>query len=149
MTENQYIPDIFKKATLGTEAQTESLEKKADKVIHDLTDTFLLSAKENISRLKELLILLQPKNNSTNDIKEELYQTAHDLKGQGSVFGYPLITALGADICTVLQKNKVLTNNTLHLLEQDIADMSRVLTFPPHTQNETLLHIQKRLDNNS
>ncbi len=149
MTENQYIPDIFKKATLGTEIQTENLEKKADQVIHDLTGTFLLSAKENISRLKELLVLLQPKNNSTNDIKEEFYQTAHNLKGQGAVFGYPLITALGADICTVLQKNKVLTHEALQILEQDIADMALVLTFPPHTQNKTLLHIQKRLDKNS
>ena len=147
MTENQYIPDVFKKETLGTDIQTENLEKKADQVIRDLTGTFLLSAKENIARLKELISVLQTQSQPAI-AKKELYQTAHDLKGQGSVFGYALITALGSDICKILQKNKLLSNEELDLLEQDIADMALVLTFPPHTQNETLRHIQKRLDNN-
>ena len=148
MTENQYIPDVFKKATLGTDIQTENLEKKADQVIRDLTGTFLLSAKENIARLKELLSVLQTQSQPTV-AKKELYQTAHDLKGQGSVFGYNLITALSSNICKILQKNNVLSNKELDIVEQDIADMALVLTFPPHTQNETLRHIQKRLDNKS
>ena len=148
MTENQYIPDIFKKATLGTEVQTENLEKRADQVIHDLTNTFLVGAKENISRLKELISVLQTQSQPAV-AKKELYQTAHDLKGQGSVFGYNLITALGSDICKILQKNNILSNEELDIVEQDIADMALVLTFPPHTQNETLRHIQKRLDNKS
>ena len=49
------------------------------------------------------------------------------MKGQGSVFGYPLLTELGAYACELLRHKKEITDEDLSVLEQVIKDTELVL----------------------
>jgi chemotaxis protein histidine kinase CheA len=45
---------------------------------------------------------------------EELFRVAHDLKGQGASFGYPLVTRLGDSLCQ-LTRDRTLEYESRHL----------------------------------
>lgn len=147
MTENNSLNPIFKEGVLETEEQTLALEKKAQEVIASLQETFLNGAKESLTRA--LQILNSVRNESAQQkntlMQELLYPIAHDLKGQGNVFGYPLLTELGSLLCTRIKKTSDWTNDALNACEYDILDMQSVLSFKPDTYNQKLDQIKMRL----
>lgn len=141
------IPAIFNNDTLP-EAEIKALEKQAQKVVSSLNETFLAGAKESAERLLSLLETARAKEPAEQAafMKGFLFPVAHDLKGQGATFGYPLLSDLGAHLCARINKQRLWRREDLNACMQDILDMRTVLNFPPNTQNEKLKQIQTRLE---
>lgn len=147
MTENTSLNPIFAEDSFETEEQTRALEQKAQTVIASLQETFLNGAAESLTRALQILNSARHEDNPQKNtlMQELLYPIAHDLKGQGSTFGYPLLTELGALLCTRIKKTSAWTNDALNACEHDILDMQSVLSFKPDAQNQKLTQIQNRL----
>lgn len=77
---------------------------KAEDVIANLADDYLDWVKEDLVRLEKAYEQLK---SGEGDIKENLdsvFQVAHDMKGQGGSFGYDLMTAIGDQLCRLVEK---------------------------------------------
>ena len=127
MTVNDELPDIFK--SVSTEGSSFELEQKAMDIIADMSKKYVQWATNDVVRLKQLFEQIQNLTSSEQDalIRGDFYRIAHDIKGQGATFDYPLLTELGAHICSLIKTTDVFDERYLAVFEQDIADMMQVL----------------------
>lgn len=147
MTQNKEIPAIFQTVQRQTMNDVDALSKGAEDVIARLRDDYIRSTKNNIDSLERLLndIPIMDAINQRRVLKDEFFRMAHDIKGQGSTFGYPLLTELGSDICERIRNCSEWTDDDFSVFKQDIADMKYVLSFPPDSKNNNLKNIAERL----
>ncbi len=99
-------PNVLKKK-VGTDGMgaidLEAIEK-AEEAIASLADSYLDSVVEDLRKIDEAFEKLQA---ATGDRKEELmgvFQEALNLKGLGGSFGYDLMTAIGNELCRLIEK---------------------------------------------
>ncbi len=147
MTQNKEIPAIFQSVQNQTMNDVDALSKGAEDVITRLRDEYVRATEDNIGSLERLLndIPAMDPINQERVLKEEFFRIAHDIKGQGSTFGYPLLTDLGSDICERIRNRSTWTNDDFALFKQDIVDMKYVLSLPPDSENDNLKNIAERL----
>ena len=72
---------------------------KAEKVIEDLADDYVDWAKEDLTKLEHAFNGLKDGTLSTAEGLKEVFEVAHDMKGQGGSFDFPLMTAVGDSLC--------------------------------------------------
>ena len=101
------IPPNVLKEKVGTDSMgaidLEAIEK-AEEAIASMADSYLDSVADDIRKIDEAFEKLET---ATGDRKEELmevFQTALILKGQGGSFGYDLMTAIGNELCRLIEK---------------------------------------------
>ncbi|MBQ3117642.1 MAG: Hpt domain-containing protein [Alphaproteobacteria bacterium] len=147
MTQNKEIPAIFQSVQNQTMNDVDALSKGAEDVITRLRDEYVRATEDNIGSLERLLndIPAMDPINQERVLKEEFFRMAHDIKGQGSTFGYPLLTDLGSDICERIRNRSTWTNDDFAVFKQDIVDMKYVLSLPPDSENDNLKNIAERL----
>ncbi len=130
MTSHNDLPDIFKKNTVNLTSSKNALEQQALEIINSMSGaypTWTLPEVEKLqTRLKRAEALMETDLDAY--IRSDLYPIIHDIKGQGTTFGYPLMTALGTHACAVVKENECLTHHHLALIAQDVFDMHYVLT---------------------
>ena len=122
------LPDMFKNTpSKSTFSLTQEIEAQA--VISDLSAQYPSWAMSDVKKLNRLYDEAYHTNGSTRNelIKGDLYRTAHDIKGQGATFGYPLMTELGAHLCTYIKNTSNFSDEKLSLIATDIHDMENVL----------------------
>ena len=52
---------------------------------------------------------------------------SHDIKGQGGSFGYPLITAVGNSLSTLLKNERLLSEAGLELLDAHLTALDAIM----------------------
>jgi chemotaxis protein histidine kinase CheA len=127
MTLNDELPDIFKNS--ATNLPLEDLEQKALDIIANMSQKYTEWTTNDVLKLKKLFEQIQNSSKKEQDelILGDFYRTAHDIKGQGATFDYPLMSDLGAHICTVIKSTNTFQKTHLTIFKQDIDDMSLVL----------------------
>ena len=150
-TEHNDIPDIFKNVAPRENSEADELQQRAQAVIHSLAESYLDNVHTQIHDLKrgiqEARALSGEERVAT--VKNQIFKPAHDMKGQGTTFGYPVLTALGAHICALIRSGKMCDESMLNAFEADVADMETVIKFPAYSDNEILAGIRKRLEENA
>ncbi len=74
---------------------------EAEAALRALADEYPAYAAADVDQMEASLSALQAAGGRNADLVAELYGTAHNVKGQGSAFGYDLMTLLGEAICTL------------------------------------------------
>ncbi len=131
MSDFSELPPIFqqKKETTSSQNEVNSMEKKASDVIADLAQKYPSWAITDVLKLKKSLNDAKSLSGEARIhlIQTELYKTAHDIKGQGATFGYPLMTELGAHLCRFIKSSSKFDREEMDQIKQDIDDMERVI----------------------
>lgn len=116
MTQYTELPPIFQKiadknfngsVTNNSAGVNKIQEQNAANVISDLAQKYPKWAMADVMKLKRSF---NDANSIAGDgrtqiIKEELYPIAHDIKGQGATFGYPLMTDVATYLCERIKSN--------------------------------------------
>lgn len=146
MVQIDEIPDVFKNLILTDSDEINQLSQSADDVISNLRQNFISATKENIIRMQQMLkdVCFDPEEQA-RVLPDVFFRIAHDIKGQGTTFGYPVLTDLGVDICNILRHRNSWTQDELNRLEQDVADMWVVIHLSFQTKSSILDGIKKRL----
>ena len=107
----------------------EELAKQAEEAMADLARTFPAIATSSVQDMKLALAEAMGTfdEERTKIIKTKLYPKAHDLKGQGATFGYPLITDVGAHLCKFLTSQKSYSPADLKKIKQDVVAIETIL----------------------
>lgn len=74
---------------------------RAEQVIQDLGQDYLNWVEKDLGRLIAAFEALQTSSDPKAAL-QDLFQVAHDIKGQGGSFGYELMTRLGNHLCRLV-----------------------------------------------
>ncbi|WP_374655989.1 hypothetical protein [Dongia sp.] len=58
---------------------------------------------------------------------QELYAVAHNIKGQGTSFGFPLMTRIGNSLCRLTRGKRPFSDNELNVVQSHLDALSLVL----------------------
>ena len=104
----------------------EALER-AEEVIVGMTDSYLNWVAEDLKKIDEAYAKLVA---ATGDRKKEIdavFQVSHDIKGQGGSFGYDLMTALGNELCRLIEKIDKVGSGEIEAIKLHIDSMKLVI----------------------
>lgn len=91
-----------------------SVLARAEAAIADLAKDYSTWALADVAKGRAALAAAETDAANRPAHVEALFRIGHDLKGQGSSFGYPLITKLGHSLCT-LTRDRARNYETRHL----------------------------------
>lgn len=130
MKQYKDVPDFFREnAEKDRQTETDILAQKANQAISGLKEQYLEQTKEDVRIMKDLLLKAQKAEQQKRFkfIREDFFIKVHDMKGQGSTFGYPLLTEIGAYACDFLRYKQEITDADLTVLKQIVKDAETVL----------------------
>ena len=131
MTNLNDIPDIFREsAEKRTKTETDIMAQKAANAISGLTDQYIAQVNQDLIALKQALETARQGSpdayfQATHDV---FSFKMHDMKGQGTTFGYPLLTEIGTYACNYLRYKSDMTLADLDKLTLLVNDIECVLT---------------------
>jgi len=101
---------------------------KAESVIANLSDDYLDWVKEDLVRLEKAYDLLRSGEGETKKNLDRVFQIAHDMKGQGGSFGFDLMTAIGDQLCRLVEKMETVGPREVTMVRVHIDAMRVVIT---------------------
>jgi chemotaxis protein histidine kinase CheA len=81
----------------------EALER-AEQVISGMTDSYLEWVVDDLEKIEQAYATLVSANGDKKAEMNGVFQVSHDIKGQGGSFGYDLMTAIGNELCRLIEK---------------------------------------------
>jgi hypothetical protein len=82
---------------------TEAMMRLADAAVFDLRDRYVAARAADLARLEALCSELLSTPTAFAKTLQQIFDLAHDIKGQGGTFGYPLITDIGDELCRLIK----------------------------------------------
>lgn len=102
---------------------------RAQAAVEDLAKGYTSWAKADVERARKALEAALGDEPQRAQHVEELFRVAHDLKGQGASFGYPLMTRLADSLCKLTRDRKrSYETRHLDLAKSHLDAMQLVLT---------------------
>ena len=88
----------------GSGAVDLSTLERAEEAIAGMADQYLDWVQDDLKRLDEAFKVLAAASGDRKEEVDGVFQVAHDMKGQGGSFGYDLVTAIGNQLCRLIEK---------------------------------------------
>ncbi|MEQ9109362.1 MAG: Hpt domain-containing protein [Rhodospirillaceae bacterium] len=99
-----YPPNTLKnKVTIDASSVDASALAQAELAIGEMSEDYLEWVKDDLAALQAAYEKAVSDPASANEAKEDLHGYAHDIKGQGGSFGYPLMTAVGNQLAKFIE----------------------------------------------
>jgi chemotaxis protein histidine kinase CheA len=98
----------------GGERRMSATLARAEAAVAHLARDYATWALEDVAKAAKALATAKADAAARPAQVEALFRVAHDLKGQGSSFGYPLVTKIGHSLCA-LTRDRALTYQDEHL----------------------------------
>lgn len=101
---------------------------KAEAVIASLAGDYMTWVRDDLVRLQAAFDKLKAGGGDWKADLDEVFQIAHDMKGQGGSFGYDLMTAIGDHLCRLVEKFEKVGPRELEMIRIHIDAMRIVIT---------------------
>ena len=92
------------KVSFGADGVDLDMLEKAEAVIASMQGNYLEWVQDDLKKIQEYYDLALADEAGRPAHLEQVFRVAHDIKGQGGSFDYPLMTALGNHLCRFLEK---------------------------------------------
>ena len=97
-------------------------------ILADLREIYLQGVRADLVALDTLLEDLDQRRRSWAEVVERLRQITHNVKGQGSSFGYPLMTEIGDSLHALLRRApEQATATAARVIEVHVTCLHRVI----------------------
>lgn len=87
----------------GDELQDEDMLRRAAAAIAVLGETFEKHAIAEVEKMYRLFREGSDVKDKRQKHAQEIFRIAHDLRGQGTTFEYPLVTRISGSVCTFIE----------------------------------------------
>ena len=101
---------------------------KAEDVIANLADDYLDWVKEDLAKMEKAFETLKSGEGDVKKNLDDVFQIAHDMKGQGGSFGYDLMTATGDHLCRLVEKMDKVGPREIGMIRVHIDAMRVIIT---------------------
>src|SRR5690242_19347345 len=95
----------------------EAVLARAQAAVADLAKNFAESARADLDRCAVALKAAREQPARRAEGVKEIYGIAHNLKGQGTSFGYPLITRIGQSLCLLTRRARDFSDADLSVMQ--------------------------------
>lgn len=110
---------LANKVRRGSPIDPKKAIAKADAVIADVAKQFEDSLKDEFVELDRLLVIYK-ETKSAEDL-DALFRRIHNLRGQGTALGYPLISRIGSSFCRYMIERDQTQPVRPSIIEQHLA----------------------------
>jgi len=127
--EVEYIPasdDLKIKAPLIDKNLNDALEK-ASQALSEMASDYIVWAQDDYNRLSQTASELATDPDSKTSI-DAVHRIAHDMKGQGGTFGYPLITLVLNNLCLYLDARQKVDADDLKIINLHIEFVNVIIS---------------------
>lgn len=113
------VPNTLKAKLGGRFSIDPNAVARAEAALKGLSDQFGEWMQDELTKLDTARADIAA-HGLTEDTANALYTRAHDLKGLGTTYGFPLVSRLGASICRLLDDKAARTSAPLFLVDAHI-----------------------------
>jgi hypothetical protein len=105
----------------------EAVLARAQAAVADLAKTYAPNTIADLDRCVALLKAAREDANARAASVRDLYGIAHNIKGQGSSFGYPLVTRIGHSLCTLVRQERDFSDADLGVMQAHLDALRLIL----------------------
>ncbi|HVZ00863.1 MAG TPA: hypothetical protein VHA35_15250 [Dongiaceae bacterium] len=105
----------------------EAVLARAQAAVADLARNFAESAVVDLDRCGAFLKTAREDSAARPANVKEIYGIAHNLKGQGTSFGYPLITRIGQSLCQLTRRERDFSDGDLGIVQAHLDAIRLIL----------------------
>ncbi|MEX0693694.1 MAG: Hpt domain-containing protein [Rhodospirillales bacterium] len=80
--------------------------ERAERVIEQMADSYLEWVQEDLVRMDAAYKALAAAAGDRTAEADQVFQIAHDIKGQGGSFGYDLMTLIANELCRLIERQE-------------------------------------------
>ena len=81
----------------------EAMMARAEQAVEVLSEEFVDWINEDIARLQTAHDAMTKNSDDPRQAMDKIFNVAHDMRGQGGSFGFPLITRIGSSLCRYIE----------------------------------------------
>ncbi|MFO0998298.1 MAG: Hpt domain-containing protein [Alphaproteobacteria bacterium] len=116
----------------GDDVQADSpdvadIMRRAEAAVAALQERYMSVAKADLARLADGARRLAEPGQDAAAALHDIHRAAHDMKGQGATFNYPLVTTLGASLCRLVKGRTSLTDGEKQLVDAHVDALRTIL----------------------
>lgn len=105
----------------------EAVLARAQAAVADLAKNYVPSTLGDIDRCVALLKRARDVPQERAAAVRDLYGIAHNIKGQGGSFGYPLVTRIGHSLCSLTRQERDFSDADLGVIQAHIDALRLIL----------------------
>jgi hypothetical protein len=106
----------------------EAVLARAQAAVADLAKDYAPNTIADLDRCVALLKTAREDASARAAAVKELYGIAHNIKGQGSSFGFPLVTRIGHSLCTLVRQERPFSDADLGAVQAHLDALRLILT---------------------
>lgn len=76
------------------------IQRDTDKVIREKTEKFTQILSQEVREIRKLFHIYN--KNADHEVLKDIFHRVHNLRGQGTLFNYPLVTSIGGHFCAYI-----------------------------------------------
>jgi hypothetical protein len=120
-------PNLLKQKVSGSGGPTPDMLAKAEAAISQMSDDYPNWALVDVDRLGAMVAEAKPSDASGKEVLGEAFKLAHDMRGQGGSFGYPLMTRIANSFCRFIEALDNVDAGALEICDAHVKSMRAVL----------------------
>ncbi len=124
-----HVPNTLRAKTGPGERVDPARIKEAEKAIQEMAGEFRTWALEDVAELRGILTECVEGKHEIAGKREKIYDISHNVKGQGSTFGYTLLTSVADNLCNFLDSQDVLLLDHVPVLLAHTEALHAILRF--------------------
>lgn len=105
----------------------EALFEAADAAIESQAIGYLGRLRSDLTEVKSAIDIALAADDRRDAAVDRLFALIHNMKGQGTTFGYPLVSQIGALTCSILQRSQPADEARLRIVKAHIDALSIVI----------------------
>lgn len=121
-------PHMIKNKVSGSGGPSAEMLAKAEAAISKMADDYPTWAIHDVDRLGDMLKSAKTGVGNGKELLDEAFKLAHDMRGQGGSFGYPLMTRIANSFCRYVEKLEEVDKSALEICNAHVTSMHAVLT---------------------
>ncbi len=106
----------------------EAVLARAQAAVADLAKNYAPSTIADLDRCAALLKRAREDPAARASSVKDLYGIAHNIKGQGGSFGFPLVTRIGHSLCTLVRQERDFSDADLGVIQAHLDALRLILT---------------------
>ncbi|WP_119462195.1 Hpt domain-containing protein [Rhodospirillaceae bacterium SYSU D60014] len=116
-------------AAAGSEGERSWAETlaRAEAAVAELAANYAEVALKDIADAQAALDAAKAKPEQRQDHIQHLYGIAHNVKGQGGSFGYPLVTRIGQSLCQLIKQSAAIRDADLPIIQAHLDALRLIL----------------------
>ncbi len=132
-----HVPNKLRAKISGGTEMDPGLLEDAQNAIDNMADEFRMRTSLELEKVHKLAKSVA-KSDKPGDIFDQIFHVVHDLKGQGSTFGYTLLTEISNSLCRYIEKIETPSVDNMMIVMPHVDALRAVMRHNVHGDDDPI-----------